>query len=73
MQMPSRARSFPNSRPALRLYVETAPDSHVAWWRINGYRAKLLVWTADEWENLKERPSDAQYHPKGIWCSLRVE
>ncbi len=73
MHAPSRARSISTPRATLRLYVETAPDSQVAWWRINGYRAKLLIWTADEWEKLKERPSDAQYHPKGVWCSLRVE
>jgi hypothetical protein len=73
MHVLSRARSFSAPRANLRLYVETAPESQVAWWRINGYRAKLLVWTADEWEKLKERPSDAQYHPKGVWCSLRVE
>ncbi len=73
MQIPYRSRSFSSPRSTLRLYVESGPDSHVAFWRINGYRAKLLIWTADEWEKLKQRPSDAQYHPKGVWCSLRVD
>lgn len=73
MHVPSCARSFTAPRATLRLYAPTAPDSQAARWRINGYRAKLLIWTADEWEKLKDRPSDAQYHPKGVWCSLRVE
>ncbi len=73
MQVPSRSRSFSSPRSTLRLYVESGPESQVAFWRINGYRAKLLIWTADEWEKLKQRPSDAQYHPKGVWCSLRVD
>jgi hypothetical protein len=73
MHVPSRARSLRGPRASLRLYVEAEPESRAAWWRINGYRAKLLVWTADEWAKLKERPADAQYHPKGVWCSLRIE
>jgi hypothetical protein len=73
MQMASRARSLSPSRATLRLYVENGPESQAAFWRINGYRAKLVIWTADEWERLKDRPADAQYHPKGVWCSLRVD
>jgi hypothetical protein len=53
--------------------VETGPESQVAFWRINGYRAKLLIWTAEEWAQLKQRPADAQYHPKGVWCSLQLD
>jgi hypothetical protein len=55
-------------RPQVRLTGERA-----VYWRINGYRAKLLIWTLDEWENLKNVPSDAQFHPSGVWCALRVE
>jgi hypothetical protein len=73
MHIPSRSRALSSPGSSLRLYVETGPDSQVAFWRINGYRAKLLIWTADEWEKLQQRPSDAQYHPKGVWCSLRVD
>jgi hypothetical protein len=73
MQMASRSRGFSAPRSSLRLYAETGPDSQVAFWRINGYRAKLLIWTADEWNKLKDRPGDAQYHPKGVWCSLRID
>ena len=42
-------------------------------WRINGFRARLMVWTAEEWEKLEPRPADAQYHPSGVWCALRWE
>jgi len=73
MHMASRSRTLSSPQSSLRLYVETGPDSHEAFWRINGYRAKLLIWTADEWNQLKERPTDAQYHPKGLWCSLRID
>jgi hypothetical protein len=33
---------------ALRLYLCARPDSRAVFWRINGVRAKLLVWTAEE-------------------------
>jgi hypothetical protein len=44
-----------------------------AFWRINGYRVKLLMWTTDEWEQLESPPSDAQLHPAGVWCALRLD
>lgn len=58
---------------ALRLYVHTLEESGAVFWRINGFRAKLLVWTADEWEKLEARPPDAQLHPSGVWCALRMD
>lgn len=42
-------------------------------WRINGYPARLLIWSVEEWEHLESRPIDAQYHPFGVWCALRLE
>jgi hypothetical protein len=42
-------------------------------WLINGFPANILIWTQDQWANLNERPSDAQYHPNGVWCALRME
>ncbi len=48
-------------------------DEPAAFWRINGYRTRLLVWTQEEWERLETPPSDAQYHPTGVWCALRLE
>ena len=51
--------------------MSTSPMS--ARWRINGYPARLLIWTIEEWERLDERPVDAQFHPIGVWCALRVD
>jgi hypothetical protein len=58
---------------ALRLYLHSRPESGAIFWRINGFRAKLLVWTVEEWENLDARPIDAQFHPSGVWCALRLD
>ena len=44
-----------------------------AFWLINGYRVKLLIWTPDEWERMESPPSDAQFHPVGVWCALRLD
>lgn len=41
-------------------------------WRINGHPARLLIWSPEEWERLDVRPIDAQYHPFGVWCALRL-
>lgn len=63
-----------NPRPtALRLYRPPSSSSMSSRWLINGYPARLLVWTVEEWEDLKERPLDALYHPLGFWCALRLE
>ncbi len=58
---------------AVRLYLRAGPDSRAVFWRINGFWAKLLVWTAEEWEKLEARPADAQFHPSGVWCALRMD
>ena len=46
----------------------------VVYWRINGYRAAMLVWTDAEFERLAawERPADAQHFSCGIWAVLRM-
>ncbi len=48
-------------------------ESGAAFWRINGYRARLLVWTSSDWEKLVTHPPDAQFHPCGFWCALRLD
>ncbi len=58
---------------ALRLYIHSSPDTGSIYWRINGFRARLLVWTVEEWNKLDARPPDAQFHPSGVWCALRLE
>jgi hypothetical protein len=46
----------------------------VVYWRVNGYRAAMLVWTDAEFEQLPvwERPADAQHFSCGIWAVLRM-
>ncbi len=73
MGTPLPATTLTTPATDLRLYVDRGPDSRVAFWRINGYRASLLIWTIDEWEKLEVRPTDAQYHPSGVWCALRMD
>jgi len=68
-----RARVAGSPRTGLRLYRESEPDARGAHWRINGYRARLLIWTLAEWEKLDAPPPDAQYHPSGVWCALRMD
>jgi hypothetical protein len=57
----------------LRIWREPGPDSPAVFWRINGYRASLQVWTRDEWAKMDAPPCDAQYHPSGVWCALRID
>jgi hypothetical protein len=57
----------------LRVSPGSAREPRAAFWRINGYRARLLIWTHDEWEKLESPPSDAQLHPCGVWCALRLD
>jgi hypothetical protein len=71
----TRATHRGEIQPGPKLY-QPDPDSRfpgVAQWRINGFPARLLIWTTEEWERLVERPSDAVYHPSGVWCALRVD
>jgi hypothetical protein len=58
---------------ALRLCWHSGPETAAVFWRINGFRARLLVWTVEEWEKMDARPVDAQFHPSGVWCALRLE
>ena len=51
----------------------TKRRTEAAGWRINGYAAQLLIWSPEEWEKLEVRPMDAQFHPFGFWCALRIE
>jgi hypothetical protein len=49
------------------------PPRRAAGWRINGHAARLVIWSPEEWEKLEVRPMDAQYHPYGVWCALRLD
>jgi hypothetical protein len=67
------AQTLTHQRIDFRLREEPVPDECASFWWINGYRAKLLIWTRDEWENMENPPSDAQFHPAGVWCALRMD
>jgi hypothetical protein len=68
-----KAREYAPLRGDLWIYIDPVLESPAAFWRINGFRARLVVWTADEWEKLERRPPDAQFHPSGVWCALRLD
>ncbi len=73
MSMSSAAAAYSGSRHDLRIEGRADRNDRAVFWRINGYRARLLVWSIPEWERLETRPSDAQYHPCGVWCALRMD
>jgi hypothetical protein len=63
----------PDPEPRASIPPETRVQD-VVYWRVNGYRAAMLVWTDAEFEQLAdwERPSDAQHFSCGIWAVLRM-
>jgi hypothetical protein len=68
-----KARVYSQPRTDLRLCEGTSSEEQAAFWRINGYRARLVIWTADQWQRMETPPADAQFHPSGVWCALRVD
>jgi hypothetical protein len=76
--MPALRRSDRPETPKLTLHRPEAElpsrPKDVVYWRINGHRAAMLVWTDDEFERLAawERPVDAQRLSCGIWAVLRM-
>ena len=73
MHATRRTQVFAQARTDFRLPEVPVDKEVAAYWWINGYRAKLLIWTMDEWESMKNLPSDAQFHPAGVWCALRID
>lgn len=60
-------------RPRYAVFNPSAQaDRSVQLW-INGYPARILIWSAEEWEQMEVRPPDAQFHPFGVWCALRLD
>jgi hypothetical protein len=68
-----QVQDFLASRAGLRLFGNRGPETGAVLWRINGFRARLLVWTVEEWEKLEAHPADARFHPSGVWCALRLD
>jgi hypothetical protein len=58
---------------AIHIFQPAAQEAQTVFWRINGFRTKLVIWSIEQWESLEARPTDAQYHPSGFWCALRVD
>ena len=74
MQKIQRAEPSSAPRPFFRVGRRQAKRPRQAsGWKINGYAARLVIWSQEEWEKLEVRPMDAQYHPYGVWCALRLE
>jgi len=64
---------FATSRSTLRLHKPSPLINSSARWWINGFPAIIVIWTAEEWARLTDRPIDAQECPNGVWCALRME
>jgi hypothetical protein len=61
-------------RPRFGLFEpHLPPTSPGVRWLINGFPAIVVIWTQEQWADLKDRPKDAQLHPTGVWCALRME
>jgi hypothetical protein len=69
----SAVRTRRNAEPSIQLYSGPEQSRNVAYWRVNGYPARVIIWTQAEWERLEKRPPDAQYLPSGLWCVLRID
>jgi hypothetical protein len=68
---PRRAGAV-TENPAVVLYQPEQHQRNVAWWRINGFPAVVEIWTPEQWEELQDRPTNAQFMPCGLWCVLRM-
>ena len=68
-----KAKAYSQARTELRICEDPKSEEQAAFWRINGYRARLVLWTPDQWQRMETPPADAQFHPTGVWCALRVD
>jgi hypothetical protein len=73
--MNNAAQRKPTATPrsTLGLFQPIVSSANIAWWRIDGHRASVIVWTTEEFDRLVDRPADAQFYPCGVWCALRWE
>jgi hypothetical protein len=65
--------SHPTAHEVPRIHRPAEAGVSWAHWRINGFPATLYIWTDEAYRNLPERPADAQFHPCGLWCALRMD
>lgn len=73
MIMQVAATTRPQSIPFPQTTAAAKPIGQSASWRINGFPAKIVVWTHEEWIALENHPNDAQFYPCGVWCALRLD
>jgi hypothetical protein len=73
MDNAARSSRFATKRSRLAIHRPTIDQPSSTSWLINGFPATIIIWTAEEWAILDDRPLDAQPFPNGIWCSLRIE
>lgn len=60
-------------RSRLQLHRPAVDLPCSARWLVNGYPATILIWTAEEWDRMTDRPEDAQPFANGTWCVLRMD
>jgi len=68
-----QGRPFALMRTQVRLFKPTVSEACTARWRVNGHGATIIIWTTDQWNQLEEQPTDAQYYSCGVWCALRFD
>jgi hypothetical protein len=73
MSQRQNVRQLATQRARLRIYDPPPLEPRSACWRIDGYPARILIWSIEEWERLEDQPPDAQFHPFGVWCALRLD
>jgi hypothetical protein len=73
MSHAQRASDFAMKRDRFRIHYPVIDQPSSNSWLINGYPARIIIWTAEEWAKLSDRPLDAQPYPNGIWCALRID
>lgn len=57
----------------LTLFTGAGVDGESRPLRIGGFPANIHIWTALEFADLKEKPSDALPFSCGVWAALRFE
>ena len=72
MTNPARVLTVALKRNRLNLHHPSSVVPSSTNWLINGYPARVVTWTREEWASLDDRPVDAQQGPNGVWCALRM-
>ena len=60
-------------RSQLQLHRPAEGVANSTRWLINGFPATVLIWSAEEWARMIDRPEHAQQSPSGLWCLLKFD